>query len=109
MSTDTESAAPTVTYFSPKMKFFEAHTNPQKPPLLPPHVSQKLVLPVTTTVIAGLILCAIKPPFVQKKTPKNQPTGQLKISTVFMWSLMAGLSVFVLPYLVQWFKKTASE
>ena len=112
---------PVVTYFSPgpsataaaapspKMKFFDAHTNPEKPPLLPPSVTQQMILPFSTSIVVALILCAIKPPFVQKKTPKNRPNGQLKAGSIFLWSLITGLSVWMVPYLVQWFQKASND
>ena len=86
---------------TPKVTYFNAHVNPQKPPMLPPKISQKMIAPILTAMVTALLLASIKPPFIQKRTKKNKPSGEVQWTSVILWSIAMGVSVLALPLLVR--------
>jgi len=88
-----------------KGDYFEAHVNPKPAPLLPPNFTKQLIAPAATAVITAFILLSIKPPFIQTRNQKDQPTGNIKWLTVLFWSLIGGVTVYIGPRLVQYFSR----
>ena len=94
---------------TPKMAYFNAHTNPQKPPLLPPSMMEQLIAPVVTFIASLFVLLAIKPPFVQKRSTKGKPTGHIQWMRIFSVSFVMALFAVLLPLGVRWFLKEQSK